>query len=114
MLERLADQLNGLLKRSVRDANSILDEDSRRVVYVETIEAFKGHEGCSDSEWINGLSLFAGENLFTAIRNLMESATTDRYLRHSFHPNDKGHSEFGRLLAEAIRRDPPAGILPAA
>jgi lysophospholipase L1-like esterase len=78
-LNQTADQLRDKLRERVAAAGPGFS-------FVDAIPAFKGHEVCSRSEWLNGLS----------------NPTSD-----SYHPNRDGHSRGYAPLVLGVMAQPP-------
>ena len=90
MLGRLARYLNQQLAEAVDRANDALG-DGARVRYVDTHTPFRqgGHEVCGDGQdHIHGIT-HVGTNPLTG-------------WHRSFHPNDAGHAEMARILADRV------------
>jgi lysophospholipase L1-like esterase len=67
--------MDNTIARAVRET---LDPNVR---YVETYEAFRGHERCESEPWLNGIKVKEEVG--------------------SFHPNEKGHQALARLVEKA-------------
>lgn len=98
MLGRLARYLNGALAEAVDEANEALGAEDR-VHYVDTYTPFRegGHEVCG-----------SGRDLIHGITHVGASPLTGWH--RSFHPNDAGHAEMARLLADTVRSTFKASI----
>ena len=98
-LGRLAEHLNRQLAEAVRRANEVIGAE--RVHYVDTYTPFREgrHEVCGrGSDFIHGIT-HVGLNPLTG-------------WHRSFHPNNAGHAEFARLLADRFRStfEAPVGL----
>ena len=91
MLGRLARYLNEALAEAVDRANAALG-DGARVHYVDTYTPFREgrHEVCG-----------SGQDLIHGITHVDKNPLTGWH--RSFHPNDAGHAEMARILADTIR-----------